>query len=150
MKDEGLYAKFAKYSVDKTPFGDGYYKGLSLQHVCTQYASGKNIKEGVEVSLVVEPRRNDCHIAFLDRNEEPNEHETKKILYKMSDNSNKTSNMSEQVEKVIESTPAKEVESAPKPVEKESDSFNMSREDMMKVIIQQQKIWKRVQATLLS
>lgn len=142
LKDEGLYAKFAKYSVDKTPFGDGYYKGLSLQHVCTQYASGKNTKEGVEVSLVVEPRRNDCHIAFLDRNEEPNEHETKKILYKMSDKSNKTFNMSEQVEKVTETTPAKQEETAPKPVENrnaESDSFNMSREDMMKVIIQQQK-----------
>lgn len=129
LNDDGLMSKFAKYAIDETPYGGAYYTGLSLQHVHTQFASGKTEKKGVEVSLVVNPRREHCKIAFVDKENMPNQHETKKMMYKMNNNLFKMSDT-----KTVEKQP--EVE---KPQEKEPAAFEMSREDMMKVIIQQQK-----------
>ena len=81
VNDDTFQSKFAKYAIDKGPTGTAYYTGLSLQHTHTQFASGKSIKTPIEVSLCVNPRRDDCRIAFVDS--EPNHDESKKVTYKI-------------------------------------------------------------------
>jgi hypothetical protein len=147
LNDDTLESKFANYAIEKNPTtGESYYTGLSLQHTHIQYASKQNTKkEGIEVSLCVNPRRSDCRIAFVDS--EPNQAKTKKIVYKIHSASFKT-NMSE--EKIIETPTTQEatpVESAPVtetpvvevPKTEAPQTTEMSKEDMMRVIIQQQK-----------
>lgn len=133
LNDDGLQSRFAKYAIGKGPTGTAYYTGLSLQHTHTQYASGKTVKTPVEVSLCVNPRRDDCRIAFVDS--ELNHDETEKVTYKIlqqASNKMATETPVEQTQEVQEA-PAAPVE-APK-----EESQEMSREEMMKVIIQQQK-----------
>lgn len=151
LNDDTLESKFSQYAIEKNPeTGASYYTGLSLQHTHTQFANTSNSKkEGVEVSLCVEPRRQDCRIAFVDS--EPNQDKTKKIVYKIHHASFKT-NMSEvqnnqSANTTTETVPEKSVEStsvvdAPVPTQEapsDSNSTEMSREDMMRVIIDQQK-----------
>lgn len=147
LNDDTLESKFSQYAIEKNPTtGESYYTGLSLQHTHTQYASSANSKkEGVEVSLCVTPRRSDCRICFIDSN--PNSDKTKKIVYKIHNASFKT-NMSEVQNTAVEQTKTTEVVSEKveeTPVEKSSSSVEgsasteMSREDMMRVIIEQQK-----------
>lgn len=134
LNDNGLQSRFAKYAIGKGPTGTAYYTGLSLQHTHTQYASGKTVKTPVEVSLCVNPRRDDCRIAFVDS--ELNHDETEKVTYKiLQQASNKMASetpVEQTQEKVQEETPAA-------PVEQTEESTEMTREEMMKVIIQQQK-----------
>lgn len=134
LNDDGLQSRFAKYAIGKGPTGTAYYTGLSLQHTHTQYASGKTVKTPVEVSLCVNPRRDDCRIAFVDS--ELNHDETEKVTYKiLQQASNKMASetpVEQTQEKVQEETPAA-------PVEQTEESTEMTREEMMKVIIQQQK-----------
>lgn len=145
LNDDSLESKFANYAIDKNPVtGESYYTGLSLQHTHIQYASAGNTKkEGIEVSLCVNPRRSDCRICFVDS--EPNQDKTKKIVYKIHNASFKP-NMSDTQEQVQEQTPQEETKAeAPAPaVEAPAQApaeatTEMSREDMMRVIIQQQK-----------
>tara|TARA_B100000925_G_scaffold117703_2_gene87359 strand:- start:2592 stop:3779 length:1188 start_codon:yes stop_codon:yes gene_type:complete len=137
LNDDGLQSRFAKYAIGKGPTGTAYYTGLSLQHTHTQYASGKTLKTPVEVSLCVNPRRDDCRIAFVDS--ELNHDETEKVTYKiLQQASNKMASETpvEQPQEVqkVEETPAAPVAEAPK-----EESTEMTREEMMQVIIQQQK-----------
>ena len=81
LHNDGLQSKFAKYAIDKGASGTAYYTGLSLQHTHTQYASGKSIKTPVEVSLCVNPRRDDCRIALVDSM--LNHDESEKVTYKI-------------------------------------------------------------------
>jgi hypothetical protein len=150
LNDDTLESKFSQYAIEKNPeTGASYYTGLSLQHTHTQFANVSNSKkEGVEVSLCVQPRRQDCRIAFVDS--EPNQDKTKKIVYKMHQASFKT-NMSETQINTTENTtteaaPETAVESTPNvetpvttPSVPSEQTTEMSREDMMKVIIDQQK-----------
>ena len=101
LNDDSLESKFANYAIDKNPVtGESYYTGLSLQHTHIQYASAGNTKkEGIEVSLCVNPRRVDCRICFVDS--DPNQDKTKKIVYKMHNASFKQ-NMSDTQEQVQE------------------------------------------------
>ena len=143
LNDDSLESKFANYAIDKNPVtGESYYTGLSLQHTHIQYASAGNTKkEGIEVSLCVNPRRADCRICFVDS--DPNQDKTKKIVYKIHNASFKQ-NMSDTQEQVQEQTPQEAkpepVKAAPaEPAQPTEPSTEMSREDMMRVIIQQQK-----------
>ena len=136
LNDDGFQSKFAKYAIDKGPSGTAYYTGLSLQHTHTQFASGKSVKTPIEVSLCVNPRRDDCRIAFVDS--EPNHDESKKVTYKIQQlASNKMSEapLEQQQDQQTEVT----TEVTETPVENKEQSGEMSREEMMKVIIQQQK-----------
>lgn len=145
LNDDKLESKFAKYAIEKNPeTGTAYYTGLSLQHTHTEFASRKKSKkEAIEVSLCVNPRRSDCRIAFVDS--EPNQDETKKVVYKIQKASVKRHMASENS---ATTTPSVEETSAPveTPVETTAgeiptgaDATDMSKEDMMRVIIQQQK-----------
>lgn len=136
INDDTLQSKFAKYAIDKQATGTAYYTGLSLQHTHTQFASGKSKKTPIEVSLCVNPRRNDCRIAFVDS--QLNQHETEKVTYKILQHaSNKMSAETDQQPVQQETQPAPVVET---PVEVKDDTpSEMSKEEMMKVIIQQQK-----------
>lgn len=130
LRDNSLQSKFAKYAVSKGENG-AYYTGLSLQHSHTQYASGKSKKHAIEVSLCVNPRRNDCRIAFVDG--ELNHDETEKVTYKILEHaSNKMASETPQ-EQPKETQPETQVE-APQ------ESKQMSAEEMMQVIIDQQKL----------
>jgi len=152
LNDDTLESKFSQYAIEKNPeTGESYYTGLSLQHTHTQYASSINSKkEGVEVSLCVNPRREDCRICFIDS--EPKDDKTKKIVYKIHNASFKPNNMSEvqnapveqsQVEAAPEKVEAAPAETAPEP----NESTEMSREDMMRVIVQQQKELEQTQSS---
>lgn len=135
INDDGLQARFAKYSISKGPTGTAYYTGLSLQHTHTQYASGKTEKTPVEVSLCVNPRRNDCRIAFVDS--EPNQAQTEKVTYKILQQAS-NNNMSETQAPAPAQEAAQDAapESAPAPAPEQPE---MSPTEMMKVIIEQQK-----------
>jgi len=132
LNDDGLQSRFAKYAIGKGPTGTAYYTGLSLQHTHTQYASGKTVKTPVEVSLCVNPRRDDCRIAFVDS--ELNHDETEKVTYKILQQASNKMATETPVEQPQEVQEAPAVPEAPK-----EESQEMSREEMMKVIIQQQK-----------
>lgn len=146
LNDDKLESKFAKYAIEKnSETGTAYYTGLSLQHTHTEFASRKKSKkEAIEVSLCVNPRRSDCRICFVDS--EPNsEDESEKIVYKIQKASVKRHMASENP---ATSTPPIEETSAPveTPVESTAgensatpETTDMSKEDMMRVIIQQQK-----------
>ena len=155
LNDDSLESKFAKYAIEKNPVtGACYYTGLSLQHTHIQYASSANTKkEGIEVSLCVNPRRSDCRIAFVDS--DLNQDKTKKIVYKihkasfkqnMSDTPEQVNQVSEESEETttVENTP--ESVQATDNVTPNEPSTEMSREDMMRVIIQQQKELEESQA----
>jgi hypothetical protein len=133
LNDNSLQSRFAKYAIAKGTNGTAYYTGLSLQHTHTQYASGKSLKTPVEVSLCVNPRRNDCRIAFVDS--ELNHDQTEKVTYKILQHaSNKMA-----TETPVTQTP-EETQAAPVAKEEtKPETTEMSREEMMKVIIQQQK-----------
>ena len=66
LDESSMRGKFAKHAIDKSSNGTRYYTGLSLQHTHTQFASGGSRKDAVEVSLCVDPRRDDCRITFVD------------------------------------------------------------------------------------
>ena len=66
IDESSMRGKFAKHAIDKSSNGTRYYTGLSLQHTHTQFASGDSRKDAVEVSLCVDPRRDDCRITFVD------------------------------------------------------------------------------------
>jgi hypothetical protein len=140
LNDDGFQSRFAKYAIDKGTNGTAYYTGLSLQHTHTQYASGKSTKTPVEVSLCVNPRRNDCRIAFVDS--ELNHDQTEKVTYKILQYaSNKMATETQVVQ-----TP-EETQAAPVAQEETKTETEMSREEMMKVIIQQQKELEETQTT---
>jgi len=133
LNDDSLQSRFAKYAIDKGSNGTAYYTGLSLQHTHTQYASGKSTKTPIEVSLCVNPRRNDCRIAFVDS--DLNHEQTEKVTYKIVQHaSNKMASETPEQTQVPEEPKAPEAEQ-----ENKTESMEMSREEMMKVIIQQQK-----------
>ena len=143
LNDNDLESRFAKYAIEKNEeTGEAYYTGLSLQHTHTEYASNKKSKkEAVEVSLCCNPRRSDCRIAFVD-----SEQETKKVVYKIQKASVKRHMASEQVTENTAapiqetSAPASDlVETVAEDGSMENASTDMSKEDMMQVIINQQR-----------
>ena len=135
VNDDTFQSKFAKYAIDKGPTGTAYYTGLSLQHTHTQFASGKSIKTPIEVSLCVNPRRDDCRIAFVDS--EPNHDESKKVTYKIQQLASNKMSEAPQEQPKEQQTETPEVKETP--AENTEEAGEMSREEMMKVIIQQQK-----------
>lgn len=145
LEGNGFQNVFSQHAVDKNPeTGRPYYEGLSLQHAHIQLASGKNQtsrKEAIEVSLVCEPRRSDCRIAFVDGvgEEEPKADEIKKSQYILKQPIKKMS-----TDKAVTETPApaQDVSSQQNGAVddgKSSMSATMSKEAMMKIIIEQQK-----------
>ena len=140
VNDESLESKFAKYAIEPNPVsGTSYYTGLSLQHTHTQFAnSNKTKKEAVEISLCVNPRRPDCRIVFVDK--EPNQVQTEKYMYKIHKASLKTNMSSEQSKPTTEPVQTENpVVEAPVVQADSTAAPEMSREEMMRVIIEQQK-----------
>ena len=137
LHNDGVQSKFAKYAIDKGASGTAYYTGLSLQHTHTQYASGKSIKTPVEVSLCVNPRRDDCRIAFVDSM--LNHDESEKVTYKILQHASNKMASETPVEQTQETTVVETPASVETSAETKPESNEMSREEMMKVIIQQQK-----------
>ena len=66
LDDPSMLGCFARHAVQKSSKGTRYYTGLSLTHTHTQYANGATEKKPVEISLCVDPRREDCRIMFVD------------------------------------------------------------------------------------
>lgn len=139
LDGSGYQERFAQYAVDKNPnTGGAYYEGLSLQHVHRQLASGKSEKTAVEVSLVCEPRRSDCRIAYVDSDNIPDSKQIKNMEYILKDGINKMeSASSNQPTEVNEAAPAPENVDGGE--QKTDMAGNMSKEQMMKIIIEQQK-----------
>ena len=132
LDNNSYLSRFANYAVNKDPLTDvSYYTGLSLQHTHTQFASGKTEKKAVEISLCVDPRRDDCRIAMVQSNTLLNLDQTEKITYKMKKNNTK---MAEAQTPTVETT-----EQQPQETPTEEKKVEMSPEKMMQVIIEQQK-----------
>lgn len=144
LNDNDFQSKFAKHAISEGEHG-AYYTGLSLQHMHTQYASGKSKKTAIEVSLCVNPRRDDCRIAFV--NNTLNQRQTEKVQYLINHYASKMSTeqsapevtQATQEVKQIEAAPAQQAEAAPEQTE-------MSREEMMKVIISQQEEFEKMKS----
>lgn len=133
---DGFQKQFAQHALDKHPeTGRAYYEGLSLQHSHVQMASSsgeKSKKEGIEVSLVVEPRRSDTKIVYVEsEGGVPNSAEIRKSQYILEQQTNKS--MSN------EAQPKQDVLKESKETPETTVAGTMSKEQMMAVIIQQQK-----------
>lgn len=134
LEGNDYQSRFAQFAVDKNKVtGQAYYTGLSLQHTHRQFASGKTEKKAVEVSLCVEPRRPNTNILCVDSDQEPSVQETKNLAYKLS-------SVNKQMEEVT-NTPVQEASPAVDQTQQneEPSPSEMTREEMMKVIINQQK-----------
>ena len=66
LDDPSMLGCFARHALQESSNGTRYYTGLSLTHTHTQYANGATEKKPVEISLCVDPRREDCRIMFVD------------------------------------------------------------------------------------
>lgn len=145
LEGDGFQNQFSQHAVDKNPdTGKPYYEGLSLQHAHIQLASGKrqtSKKEAIEVSLVCEPRRSDCRIAFVDGDgeEEPKADQIKKTTYILKQPINKMSADKTVTETNTSTQPNEQIKNAPVEDGKNSMAGTMSKEAMMKIIIEQQK-----------
>ena len=145
LEGKGFQNVFSQHAVDKNPdTGKPYYEGLSLQHAHIQLASGKtqtSKKEAIEVSLVCEPRRSDCRIAFVDGDgeKEPKADQIKKTTYILKQPINKMSTEKTVTETTAPTQPNDQAQSAPVEDGKSSMAGTMSKEAMMKIIIEQQK-----------
>ena len=131
LDDKGMLGHFARNAVRKASNGRRYYTGLSLTHTHTQYANGTTEKRPVEISLCVDPRRDDCRIMFVDESA----HETRNDTYKAS---MKLIKMSD----TTATTPNTE---APKEVPQNAEP---DRAEMMKVIVEQQKNEEKTKAEM--
>ncbi len=143
IDDPSMLGAFARHAVKKSSNGTAYYTGLSLTHTHTQYANGKTEKKPIEISLCVDPRRSDCRITFIDEVDE-----TKITTYKAS---NKTSKMSDSTAKTSdapqETTPQVDEKKVEETVTKEtSETLTPEKEDMMRVIVEQEKRLKDYEA----
>lgn len=141
IDDVTMFGNFARNAVKESSNGTRYYTGLSLTHTHTQYANGKTEKQPVEVSLCVDPRRNDCRIMFVDETEVEAIDETRIDTYKAS---NKMFKMPE----VVDTPKEPEPETTPAaPVEKEvKDETVPNQEKLMQLIVDQQKDMELLEA----
>ena len=145
LNNNDFLSKFAKYAISKGEHG-AYYTGLSLQHMHTQYASGKSKKTAIEVSLCVNPRRDDCRIAFVSNT--LNQQQTDKVTYKIKQYASKMSTEQTAPEATPQTEEVKQIaEAAPAQSEAQPEQAEMSREEMMKVIIKQQEEFEAMKAT---
>jgi hypothetical protein len=134
LNDTGFQSIFAKHAIAKKE-GTPYYTGLSLQHTHTQYASGKTLKEAVEVSLCCDPRRSDCRIAFVSKIP------SGKTPYKT------VHNASKMPETVVQDTPIPEVPEVPEKVETPEsaegkpgdEEVQLPPKELMEIVVQQEK-----------
>lgn len=134
LDDPGMMGSFARHAVQESSTGTRYYTGLSLTHTHTQYANGTTEKKPVEISLCVDPRRQDCRIMFVDKSDIPTRIDTYKA-------SNKPIKMSDT--KAVD-TPKEIVEEPEKVVEAKETEPDATQ--MMEVIVNQQKDLEQLQA----
>jgi hypothetical protein len=145
LNDDNFQSKFAKHAISEGEHG-AYYTGLSLQHMHTQYASGKSKKTAIEVSLCVNPRRSDCRIAFVSNT--LNQTQREKVTYKIKQYASKMSTEQIAPEAPQPTEEVKQVEpAAPTQAEAAPEQTEMSREEMMKVIIKQQEEFEAMKST---
>lgn len=145
LNNNDFLSKFAKYAISKGEHG-AYYTGLSLQHMHTQYASGKSKKTAIEVSLCVNPRRDDCRIAFV--NNTLNQQQTEKVQYLIQHHASKMATEQTAPEATPQTEEVKQIaEAAPAQSEAQPEKAEMSREEMMRVIIKQQEEFEAMKAT---
>jgi hypothetical protein len=147
INEDGFQSFFAKHAI----VGDKpYYTGLSLQHTHTQYANGSTAKEPVEVSLCCDPRRSDCRIQFVSKLP------SRKTYYKTLHSASKMASVPQPQEPPQEpqqETPKTEtrVEEAPASDENPQDpqdSEGLPSEDLMKMIVAQEKNSEAMRAEL--
>lgn len=126
LNNTSFMERFANYAIQKDPLTNStYYTGLSLQHEHIHKASGKTEKKAIEVSLCVDPRRDDCRIVMVKGM--PNLSQSEKLTYKLKDMHSK----------MEETKPT--VETPTNPEQLKVNELKMSPEKMMEVIIQLQK-----------
>lgn len=141
INDSGFQSFFAKHAI----VGNGacskpYYTGLSLQHTHTQYANGSTTKSPVEVSLCCDPRRSDCRIQFVSKI--PTRKTPYKTLHKASKMASAQPDQPEQ-SKMEETPPAPQAPQAPPAPDQAPDTEiteGIPSEDLMKLIVEQEKM----------
>lgn len=136
INEDGFQSFFAKHAIagDKP-----YYTGLSLQHTHTQYANGSTAKEPVEVSLCCDPRRSDCRIQFVSKLP------SRKTYYKTLHSASKMASVPQTQENPQEAAQETPQETVPETVPEApvasnpQDSDTLPSEDLMKLIVEQEK-----------
>ena len=138
LENKSFMEKFANYAIQKDPLTNTvYYTGLSLQHEHIHRASGKTEKKAIEVSLCVDPRRDDCRIVMVKGM--PNLSQSEKLTYKLQDINNKMEETPATPQQTQETTQQLEQQKQ----QNEAKALQMSPEKMMEVIIQLQKEKKK-------
>jgi len=135
IDDPGMMGSFARHALRESSTGKRYYTGLSLTHTHTQYANGTTEKKPVEISLCVDPRRQDCRIMFVDKSDI----QTRIDTYKASMKPLKMSDA-----KAVD-TPKEIVEETAK-VPEEPKETEPDATQMMEVIVNQQKDLEQLKA----
>lgn len=143
IDDKSMFGHFARNAVKRSSKGVRYYTGLSLTHTHTQYANGKTEKQPVEVSLCVDPRRNDCRIMFVDESELKAIDQTNISTYKAS---NKTLKMSDPVDTPMTDATPTPAPATPAPVEQVAEETMPNQEKLMQMIVDQQKDMEKLEA----
>ncbi|MBM29218.1 MAG: hypothetical protein CME58_12690 [Halieaceae bacterium] len=133
LDDPSMLGCFARHAVQKSSRGTRYYTGLSLTHTHTQYANGKTEKKPVEISLCVDPRREDCRIMFVD---DIKHIPTRIDTYKASLKAHK---MAEVNNTPAPETPKEPVEKEPEKKPEKVESVEPDTTQMMEVIVKQQR-----------
>lgn len=67
LDNNTLESNYANHAITPDSRGHTLYKGLSLQHVHTQYSDGNTSKRPIEISICTEPRRPDCYIRCVSK-----------------------------------------------------------------------------------
>jgi hypothetical protein len=67
LDNDTLESNYANHAITPDSRGHTLYKGLSLQHVHTQFSDGNTSKRPVEISICTEPRRPDCYIRSVSK-----------------------------------------------------------------------------------
>jgi hypothetical protein len=144
IDDPSMLGSFARNALKKSSSGNAYYTGLSLTHTHTQYANGKTEKKPIEISLCVDPRRDDCRILFVSDSEEVDKtrlvtYKASKKIFKMSDTEVQNASIPEN--KTTSEQPAEaSSQDAPKePAPAPADAVTPDQKEMMRVIVEQER-----------
>jgi hypothetical protein len=139
-----MLGNFARNALKKSSTGHTYYTGLSLTHTHTQYANGNTEKKPIEISLCVDPRRDDCRIIFVSDTTEVDKtrlltYKASKKIFKMSDIEVQNASVSENTTASEQSKDTSKQSSTKEQTAVEPDITSPDQKEMMRVIVMQEE-----------
>tara|TARA_A100001015_G_scaffold315824_1_gene428580 strand:+ start:4340 stop:5617 length:1278 start_codon:yes stop_codon:yes gene_type:complete len=152
LDNNTLESSYANHAIVPDSKGNTLYKGLSLQHVHTQYSNGNSSKKPVEISICTEPRRPDCFIRAVSKRKKNDyiAHKASILSKPMSDTNQTQQNIQSEITTPQTSNVAPPVvqqqqsidnqqSSSNAPVETSSSAPPMDRDKLMSLVMEQEK-----------